>query len=266
MLLDKVCPWYDNVSKFVQMGRKEWADVSREIKGEIFEDWFLNTVRKIQLNGYLRALGKVNLLGCLPTKDSSNWPKKKSWSSTAILFLSTSKPTQLQPQLITPISGLSHISCSKLEVGRILPENESIRQEKIRYLLEAGKGYETAGNLFHADDEQRGMFLQRAIRWYELSGTLKVHKALSLIEKNPHCLQCTEPLWANSYDCVTGLLKELRHIVRLEEEIRKGLEKGEIGRLDIVHCPILPNNGGEDVNVSGRDKATLMRPIQVFMA
>ncbi|KIJ28614.1 hypothetical protein M422DRAFT_54548 [Sphaerobolus stellatus SS14] len=176
MPLDKVCPWYDNVSKLMQMGRKEWADVSREIKGEIFEDWFLNAVRKIQLNGYLRALGKVNLLGCLPTKDSSNWPKKQSWSSTAILFLSTSKPTQLQSQLITPISGLSHIcellhltpfhecsqenhralACSKLEIGRVLPENESIRQEKIQYLLEAGKGYETAGNLFHADDEQRG--------------------------------------------------------------------------------------------------------------
>ncbi|KIJ51570.1 hypothetical protein M422DRAFT_776794 [Sphaerobolus stellatus SS14] len=48
------------------------------------------------------------------------------------------------------------LACSKLEIGRVLPENESTRQEKIRYLLEAGKGYETAGNLFHADDEQRG--------------------------------------------------------------------------------------------------------------
>lgn len=52
---DGVFLWYDRACKLIELGRAEWSDVPRDLRGTIFDETFLRGVQVLRMNAYMQV-------------------------------------------------------------------------------------------------------------------------------------------------------------------------------------------------------------------
>lgn len=223
--------WYDRAYKLIELGRKEWPDVSRELRGTIFDETFLRGVQVLRMNAYMQAYevkhlrnsGKFTLDGLMALADEiitqvENTPPEvvESMRTPHFFYLAFHR---------YPLAAAWSIRGYVYYHSASFESEDTILEDR-EWSKKSGDAYVKSADLYPEDDEIHCFMLKTAVQSYS-SAKVTAREMLGVMNRIRLTYPKMQRIWKNSPSALQGAHREFIQVMDAEDQFRQELAAGK---------------------------------------
>ncbi|KZV88071.1 protein prenylyltransferase [Exidia glandulosa HHB12029] len=229
---------YETIVKFIEMGRREWADVPPKLRGSIFELTFLLGVERVYIEGLCGALKARQSLPNTP--DTPGYlPRVKALAEKMIAQVALTDrqvSASLTPDFVLAFSYYPE-AIAQYALGFYYSSKWDMHHAPLDYsdLLMAATHYVKSAELFPRDDEFRTEAIyQQLFARFRSGAPLRV--TLPLLDELGKSAEETKPIWEYSATS-TSVRRDYERLIWFADDLKKAIADGQLN----MDSQILPD-------------------------